>query len=110
MSLGHQPGVVAPAALLTPGYIPSPRWGLLSQGKMCGRGLDGLGRSEDAEAALRELQQEFLDRRMPVDAILVSLDLAVVLFKSGKALYRGSGTEGRVIATRGGVRGRRPAD
>lgn len=47
--------------------------------------LDGLGRSEDAEAALRELQQEFLDRRMPVDAILVSLDLAVVLFKSGKA-------------------------
>ena len=45
---------------------------------------DGLGRIEDAETALRELQQEFLDRRMPLDAALVSLDLAVVLFKSGK--------------------------
>jgi tetratricopeptide (TPR) repeat protein len=47
--------------------------------------LDGLGRIEEAETALRSLQQEFLDRRMPLDATLVSLDLAVVLFKSGKA-------------------------
>jgi len=47
--------------------------------------LDGLGRIEEAETALRTLQQEFLDRRMPLDATLVSLDLAVVLFKSGKA-------------------------
>lgn len=46
--------------------------------------LDGLGRIEEAETALRALQQEFLDRRMPLDATLVSLDLAVVLFKSGK--------------------------
>lgn len=45
---------------------------------------DGLGRIEDAENAFRELQQEFLDRRMPLDATLVSLDLAVALFKSGK--------------------------
>jgi tetratricopeptide (TPR) repeat protein len=47
--------------------------------------LDGLGRIEEAETTLRELQQEFLDRRMPLDATLVSLDLAVVLFKSEKA-------------------------
>ncbi|HEX5715546.1 MAG TPA: hypothetical protein VF179_05260 [Thermoanaerobaculia bacterium] len=47
--------------------------------------LDGLGRIEEAETALRALQQEFLDRRMPLDATLVSLDLAVVLFKSEKA-------------------------
>jgi len=47
--------------------------------------LDGLGRIEEAETALRALQHEFLDRRMPLDATLVSLDLAVVLFKSGKA-------------------------
>jgi tetratricopeptide (TPR) repeat protein len=47
--------------------------------------LDGLGLIEEAETALRALQQEFLDRRMPLDATLVSLDLAVVLFKSEKA-------------------------
>lgn len=47
--------------------------------------LDGLGRIEEAETALRSLQQEFLDRRMPLDATLVSLDLAVVLFKLGNA-------------------------
>lgn len=46
--------------------------------------LDGLGRIEEAETELRALQQEFLDRRMPVDATLVSLDLSVVLFNSGK--------------------------
>ena len=46
--------------------------------------LDGLGRFEEAEMALRELQPEFLDRRMPLDATLVSLDLVVVLFRSGK--------------------------
>ena len=45
---------------------------------------DGLGRIEEAETALRALQQDFLDHRMPLDATLVSLDLAVVLFKSGK--------------------------
>ena len=46
--------------------------------------LDGLGRSGESETVLRELQQEFLDRRMPLDATLVSLDLSVVLFKSDK--------------------------
>jgi tetratricopeptide (TPR) repeat protein len=47
--------------------------------------LDGLSRIEEAETSLRALQQEFLDRRMPLDATLVSLDLAVVLLKSEKA-------------------------
>lgn len=47
--------------------------------------LEGLGRIEEAETELRALQQEFLDRRIPVDALLVSLDLAVALFQSGKA-------------------------
>jgi hypothetical protein len=32
---------------------------------------------------LEAVQTEFLDRRMPVDATLVSLDLAVALFHSG---------------------------
>jgi tetratricopeptide (TPR) repeat protein len=38
----------------------------------------GLGRRGPAEAAFREVQQEFLDRGMGYDAALVSLDLAQV--------------------------------
>jgi tetratricopeptide (TPR) repeat protein len=45
---------------------------------------DGLGRIEEALEEFREVQKEFLDCRMPVDATLVSLDLAVALFKSGR--------------------------
>jgi len=45
--------------------------------------LGGLGRSAEAVSRLRVVQQEFLDRRMPVDAALVSLDLAVALLRLG---------------------------
>jgi len=38
----------------------------------------GLGRQDEAEAAFRDVQGEFLDRRMGYDAALVSLDLAVI--------------------------------
>ena len=38
----------------------------------------GLGQFEVAEVAFRQVQQEFLSRRMGLDAALVSLDLAVV--------------------------------
>jgi hypothetical protein len=37
---GLQPGVVAPAALLTPGYVPSPLRGLWLRSKMCGMAPD----------------------------------------------------------------------
>ena len=47
--------------------------------------LQGLGQIEDAARELEAVQIEFLDRRMPVDATLVSLDLAVALFHSGRA-------------------------
>ncbi|MFL6199809.1 MAG: hypothetical protein ACJ76J_11565 [Thermoanaerobaculia bacterium] len=47
--------------------------------------LQGLGRTEEAIQELEAVQKEFLDRRMPVDATLVSLDLAVALFESGRA-------------------------
>jgi len=43
----------------------------------------GLGRPEEAEAAFRDVQQEFLDRRMGYDAALVSLDLAVLYARRG---------------------------
>lgn len=46
--------------------------------------LDGLGQTETAVKIFQEVQQDFLDRRMAVDATLVSLDLAVALFKSGQ--------------------------
>jgi tetratricopeptide (TPR) repeat protein len=45
--------------------------------------LAGLGRPAEAVPELRAVQQELLDRRMPVDATLVSLDLAVALLQSG---------------------------
>lgn len=45
---------------------------------------DGLGQTEMAVTIFQEVQQDFLDRRMAVDATLVSLDLAVALFKSGQ--------------------------
>ncbi|HVG06069.1 MAG TPA: hypothetical protein VNM67_00020 [Thermoanaerobaculia bacterium] len=47
--------------------------------------LQGLGRIEEAAMELEAVQTEFLDRRMPVDATLVSLDLAVALFHSGRS-------------------------
>lgn len=47
--------------------------------------LQGLGQIEEAARELEAVQTEFLDRRMPVDATLVSLDLAVALFHSGRA-------------------------
>jgi len=43
----------------------------------------GLGRRGPAEAAFREVQQEFLDRRMGYDAALVSLDLARLYAQEG---------------------------
>jgi tetratricopeptide (TPR) repeat protein len=46
--------------------------------------LEGLGQIEEALEGFREVQQEFLDCRMPVDATIISLDLAVALFKSGR--------------------------
>ena len=47
--------------------------------------LQALGRTEDAVPELEAVQTEFLDRRMPFDATLVSLDLAVALFHAGRA-------------------------
>lgn len=46
--------------------------------------LEGVGQIEEAVREFQSVQQEFLDRRMPFDATLVSLDLAVALFKSGQ--------------------------
>jgi len=43
----------------------------------------GLGRLGPAEAAFREVQQEFLERRMGYDAALVSLDLARLYAQEG---------------------------
>lgn len=43
----------------------------------------GLGRLGPAEAAFREVQQEFLQRRMGYDAALVSLDLARLYAQEG---------------------------
>lgn len=43
----------------------------------------GLERAEEAEAAYRDVQQEFLDRRMGYDAALVSLDLAILYAERG---------------------------
>jgi tetratricopeptide (TPR) repeat protein len=49
-----------------------------------GKVASGRGRIGEAEAAFREVQQEFLDRRMGYDAALVSLDLAVLYAQEGK--------------------------
>ncbi|HEY8019853.1 MAG TPA: hypothetical protein VIH93_02055 [Thermoanaerobaculia bacterium] len=43
----------------------------------------GLGRRGPAEAAFREVQREFFERRMGFDAALVSLDLAVLYAAEG---------------------------
>jgi tetratricopeptide (TPR) repeat protein len=43
----------------------------------------GLGRIGPAEAAFREVQREFLERRMGFDAALVSLDLAALYAQEG---------------------------
>lgn len=44
----------------------------------------GLGRSGDAEEAYREVQREFLRLGKGLDAALVSLDLAVLLWEQGR--------------------------
>lgn len=44
----------------------------------------GLGRYEEAEAALREVQLEFLQRQMGYNAALVSLDLGVLYAQQGR--------------------------
>jgi tetratricopeptide (TPR) repeat protein len=47
--------------------------------------LQALGQIEEAVRDLEAVQTELLDRSMPVDATLVSLDLAVALFHSGRS-------------------------
>ncbi len=49
-----------------------------------GRIAQGLGDLVLAEAAFREVQQEFFNRNMGYDAALVSLDLAVLLANEGR--------------------------
>lgn len=44
----------------------------------------GLGRTEDAESAFREVQQQFLDLGMDLNAALVTLDLAALLSDQGR--------------------------
>ncbi len=44
----------------------------------------GRGRLDQAEAAFKQAQREFLDRRMAYDAALVSLDLAILLAQQGR--------------------------
>jgi len=44
----------------------------------------GLGRVEEAEAVFREVQQQFLDLQMDINAALVALDLAVLLSEQGR--------------------------
>ena len=43
-----------------------------------------LGRVEEAEAVFREVQQQFLDLQMDINAALVALDLAVLLSEQGR--------------------------
>jgi hypothetical protein len=42
------------------------------------------GRVDEAEAAFREVQQQFLDLKMDINAALVALDLAVLLSEQGR--------------------------
>jgi hypothetical protein len=44
----------------------------------------GLGRRQGAEVAFREVQEEFLNRRLGYDAALVSLDLALLYATEGR--------------------------
>ena len=44
----------------------------------------GLGRGDEAEAAYREVQREFEVHRMPYNAALVALDLALLLARQGR--------------------------
>lgn len=43
-----------------------------------------MGRLDEAEAALREAQHEFLDLKVDINAALVALDLAVLLSEQGR--------------------------
>ncbi|HEV7518247.1 MAG TPA: hypothetical protein VGR07_18260 [Thermoanaerobaculia bacterium] len=49
-----------------------------------GRVALGRGERETAEAALRDVQREFFERRMGYDAALVSLDLAALYAREGR--------------------------
>jgi tetratricopeptide (TPR) repeat protein len=49
-----------------------------------GRIALGLGESEAAERALREVQRQFFERQMGYDAALVSLDLAALYAREGR--------------------------
>ena len=44
----------------------------------------GLGQVGEAEAAFREVQRQFLDLKMDINAALVALDLAVLLSEQGR--------------------------
>lgn len=44
----------------------------------------GLGRKEEAESILRQVQEEYFDRRMGYDAALVALELAVLFAEQGR--------------------------
>ena len=44
----------------------------------------GLGRPAEAEAAFREVHEQFLDLKMDINAALVALDLAVLLSEQGR--------------------------
>ncbi|HVR97491.1 MAG TPA: helix-turn-helix transcriptional regulator [Thermoanaerobaculia bacterium] len=57
-----------------------------------GRVAAGLRKKEEAMAALEEVQREFTVRKLPYDAALASLDLAVLWLEQGRA------TEVRVLA------------
>lgn len=49
-----------------------------------GRIAFGLGRVEEAESVFREVEQQFLDLKMDINAALVALDLAVLLSEQGR--------------------------
>jgi transcriptional regulator with XRE-family HTH domain len=51
---------------------------------LSGKVSAGLGRTAEAEAAFRQVEQEFATRKMPYDRALVSLDLAVLLLGQGR--------------------------
>jgi tetratricopeptide (TPR) repeat protein len=51
-----------------------------------GRIAAGLGRRAEAITALRQVRTDFADRKMPYDAALATLDLAVLLLEEGRAV------------------------
>ncbi len=61
------------------------RMNLLRMRWLEGQVSSGLGRSEQAEAAFREVRQAFGELSLDFDGALVSLDLAVLLARQGRA-------------------------